>query len=372
MMIGEEMRAQRTLRLKELMKSEGMDHMVLIPGPNLHYFSGLKIHAFEQATMLFFTLGSRDVIFLPTLEFPNASSILGDDYGYYQYTDEEGPDKVLHGLAKELNLDGKKIGIEFLTMRVMEYELLRKYCSRGSFVNGEPIISQIRMCKDDEEISHMRRAADITQRALDATLEMIRPGVTEHEIGNQLKIQAFSLGSGELHKEPIVTSGPRTASPHAKTSDRRINAGELVMIDTGASSGGYACDLTRTFAVGSIDDEFRKIYGIVKKANEAVIGFPHPKFTAEELDGAAREYIEAQGYGQFFIHRTGHGLGLEEHEPPYIVKGNKMEMRAGMTFTVEPGIYLPGKGGVRIEDNVVVTSGGLEKLTSYPTELTIL
>lgn len=366
------MRARRKRALKESIKSNGLDYMVLVPGPNLYYFSGLKLNAFERTTMLFFSARSEDVIFLPKLEAPNASSILGDDYTYYQYTDEEGPHKILKALLGDLNIDRKKMGIEFLGMRVMEYELLRRSCPRASFVNAEPAISEIRMCKDDGEISSMRRAADITQRALDATLKMIRPGVTEHEIGNQLKIEGFSLGSGELHKEPIVTSGPRTASPHAKTSDRRINAGELVMIDTGASSEGYACDLTRTFALGGIDDEFRKIYEIVKRATEAVIGFAKPEFTAEDLDGAAREYIEAQGYGQFFIHRTGHGLGIEEHEPPYIVKGNKMKMRVGMTFTVEPGIYLPGRGGVRIEDNVVVTSSGLEKLTTYPTELRIL
>lgn len=366
------MRKQRMLALKESMKSQDIDYVVLVPGSNLYYFSGLEMDTSERPTMLFVNPRSKDVIFLPTVEGPEASTILTEEYTYYYYTDEEGPKKVLKALVKDLNLNRKKIGIEFLRMRVMEYELLREYSPHTSFANGEHIISEIRMCKDDEEISCMRRAADITQRALEATVEVIRPGITEQEVANQLKIQTISLGSGKLPKEPIVTSGPRTASPHAETSKRTISTGDLVMIDTGASYHGYACDLTRTFAVKSISDEFRKIYEIVRKANEAVIGFPNKEFTAEELDDVARNIIECQGYGNYFIHRTGHGLGLEEHEPPYIVKGNKMQMKIGMTFTIEPGIYLSERGGVRIEDNVVVTSHGLGELTSYPKELMIL
>jgi len=366
------MTSRRKLRLKDLMKSQEMDYLVLAIGPSLYYFTGLKMQVHERPTLLFIASRSTDAIFLPKLEFSNAESILMDEYTYYTYTDEGGPDETLKVLSTELDLDGKRIGIEFMGMRVMEYELLRRHGVHASFVDGVPIVAEIRMCKDEEELYCMRQAAEITEKALEETLETIGPGVTEQEVANELKIQMLSLGSGELWKQPIVTSGCRTAFPHAKTSKRVINPGDLVMIDTGANYEGYACDLTRTFAVESIDDELRKIYEIVKKANEAVIHFPNPKFTAEELDQVARNVIETQGYGEFFIHRTGHGLGLEGHEPPYIVKGNKMEMKTGMTFTVEPGIYLPEVGGVRIEDDVVVTNNGLEELTTYPKELKIL
>jgi len=366
------MRSERKTKLKILMKSSGMDYLVLLIGPSFYYFTGLRMHLHERVTILFISSGSNDTIFLPKLEFPNASSILTEEYTYYTYTDEEGPDKALKSLSKDLGLDDKKIGIDFLGMRAMEYELLRGHAPRASFVNGEPIISEVRMCKDDEEISYFRRAVEITEKALKATTEMIRPGVSEQEVANALQIQMFSLGSGELWKQTVVLSGPRTAFPHSKSSKRVIEAGDLVMIDTGATYEGYVCDLTRTFAVGSIDNELRKIYEVVKEANEAVIKFSKPKFTAEELDQVARDAIEKHGYGKFFVHRTGHGLGLEGHEPPYIVKGNKMEMKIGMTFTDEPGIYLPNKGGVRIEDDLVVTNKGLESLTTYPRELMIL
>jgi Xaa-Pro aminopeptidase len=366
------MRSERNTKLKALMKSSGMDYLVLLIGPSFYYFTGLRMHLHERVTMLFISSGAQNAIFLPKLELPNASSILTGEYTYYSYTDEEGPDQPFQALSKDLDMDGKKIGIDFLGMRAMEYELLRRYAPRAFFVNGEPVISEVRMCKDEGEISYFRRAVEITEKALKAITEMIRPGVTEQEVASALQIKMFSLGSGELWKQTIVTSGARTAFPHSKSSKKVINVGDLVMIDTGATYEGYVCDLTRTFAIGNIDDEFRKIYEVVKEANEAVIKFSKPKFTAEELDQVARNVIEKHGYGKFFIHRTGHGLGLEGHEPPYIVKGNKMEMKIGMTFTDEPGIYLPDKGGVRIEDNVVVTGKGLECLTTYPKELTIL
>jgi Xaa-Pro dipeptidase len=275
-------------------------------------------------------------------------------------------------MSKDLHLSGKKVGVEFLHMRVLELELIKKNASDTALVNGESMIADLRMRKDEEEIACMRKAAEITEEALAATIKMIRPGMTEFEIGSRFKIEALSHGSGELPKEPIIASGPRSASPHTKTSTRAVNAGEMLIMDVGATFEGYICDLTRTFAIGQIDEEFRKIYEIVKRANEAPMKMSRQRFAAEELDRMARDVIEAEGYGPFFIHRTGHGLGLEEHEPPYIVKGNALEMELGMTFTIEPGIYLPGRGGVRIEDNVVVTRRGIEKLTSYPADLTVL
>ena len=367
------MKSQRISALQTSMDSRGIDIMVLIPGPNLYYFSGIKMHTSERPTMFFVSRQAADgSVFLPNLEVPNASSILGSDYALYAWTDEEGPEDKFKSLCIDLQLEGKKVAVEFLRMRVMELELLKRYAPDTVYVDGESLIAELRMCKDSEEIACMRKAAEITEKALQATVEMIRPGVTEYEVASQLKIQGFINGSGELPKEPIVSSGPRTASPHTKTSRRAIEAGDLVMIDTGASYEGYACDLTRTFAVGNIDDELKKIYEIVKDANQAVIRYWKSGVRAEELDQVARDVIEAAGYGQFFIHRLGHGLGLEGHEPPYMVRGNKLIMQSGMTFTDEPGIYLPGKGGVRIEDDVVVTDSGLEYLTSYPRELSIL
>lgn len=363
---------QRTLKLKELMKSQEMDYMVLIPGANLYYFSGLKMHLSERPSMLFLNADSEDAILLPKIAFPTASPVLKDEYAYYLYSDDEGYDNALKTLVKELDLDGKKTGVASMNMRVMEYELLKRHAPHSSFVDGSPIIDDLRMCKDEKELSFMRQAAGITEKALEATIKMIRPGVTELDILNELKSQMLSLGSGDLFKVLCVISGPRTGNPIGLASNRRIEAGDLVMIDTGATYEGYANDMTRTFAVGNIDQELKNIYEIVKRAQEAVTNFSKKKFTAEELDHVARDIIEQEGYGKYRLHRNGHGIGLEQHEPPYIVKGNKMEMKVGMIFSNEPGMYLPNRGGVRIEDLVVVTSKGLEPLTNFPRELMIL
>jgi Xaa-Pro dipeptidase len=312
------------------------------------------------------------MILLPALDLLNVSSILAEEYTYYTYTDDEGPEKALKTLIKKSSLDGKKIGIEFLNMRVMEYELLKKNAPNASFVNGAPIIMGLRMVKDEEELLCLKEAAKITEKALDATLAIAHPGISELELLNELEIQMLSLGSGELWKNQIVASGPRSAYPHSKASNRVIEPGDILMIDTGATYEGYPCDITRTFSVNRINEEFKKVYAIVKEANEAVISLPNKNFTADELDQVVRNVITDHGYGEFFIHRTGHGIGLEGTEPPYILRGNKMEMKIGMTFTIEPAIYLPNKGGVRIEDEVIVTDNGLEYLTNYSRELKIL
>jgi Xaa-Pro dipeptidase len=366
------MKEERLTRFRTLMQAEKLDYFVLFIGPSFYYFTGLRMQIHERPTLLFISAESSDAIFLPKLEFPNARAILGDALGYYIYTDAEGWEKPFRNASEKLRLNGKRIGIEFMHMRVHEYDLLRRGAPEASFNDGTGIVAEVRMVKDEDEISLMKKAAEITEKALEATLYKIRPGATEEEVANENKLQMLRLGSGELWKQPIVTSGPRSAFPHAKTSGKKIAIGEIVMIDTGATYQGYTCDLTRTFAVDQLDEELKKVHGIVHDAVSAVIGYKANAFTAQELDGVARQVINQKGYGEYFIHRTGHGLGLEGHEPPYIVQGNKMPLREGMTFTVEPGIYLPERGGVRIEDDVVVTKSGVEELTHFPRELRIL
>ena len=175
-------------------------------------------------------------------------------------------------------------------------------------------------------------------------------------------------GGEGLSFSPIVVAGPNAASPHSTPSERPIQPGETIVVDCGVTVGGYAADITRTFAVGELEPEMARVYDVVRAANEAGREAVRPGIPAEQVDQAARAVIKDAGYGEYFFHRTGHGLGLETHEPPYIVAGNQRLLEPGMTFTVEPGIYLPGRGGVRIEDDVVVTADGGESLTTFPRE----
>jgi Xaa-Pro dipeptidase len=219
----------------------------------------------------------------------------------------------------------------------------------------------------------MQEAVYIAQKALEETLPEIESGISERELAGKLVVALLANGSDpEMPFSPIVASGPNSANPHAFPTDRQLSKGDMLIIDWGANVGGYFSDLTRTFAVGGVNEEMSKIAQIVLDANVAARSKAGPGVPAQEIDQAARKVIESAGYGEFFTHRTGHGLGIEGHEEPYIREGNPVPLIPGMTFTIEPGIYLPGKGGVRIEDDVVVTNEGLLSFSDMPRELKIL
>jgi Xaa-Pro dipeptidase len=229
------------------------------------------------------------------------------------------------------------------------------------------------MYKDEAEIAAMRQAVDIAQRALQATLPAIQTGMTERQLASELTLQLLRNGSDpDLPFAPIVASGPNSANPHAAPSDRRLVSGDLLVLDWGASMKGYLSDLTRTISLGEPRPEHARIAQVVLEANAAARALAAPGVRAGEVDQAARAVIEEAGYRQYFTHRTGHGLGLEGHEEPYIMAGSSLALEAGMTFTIEPGIYLPGQGGVRIEDDFLITSSGGESLSDLPRDLIIL
>jgi Xaa-Pro dipeptidase len=216
----------------------------------------------------------------------------------------------------------------------------------------------------------MRRAAAVPERVLREAAPQIQPGMTELDVAGLIMKVSLSQSLKEMVSYPLVQTGLSAAFPHAFAGERGVQKGDLVVIDFGAVVDSYASDITRTIAVGEPSDEMKRIYDLVKKANEAGRAAVKPGATCEDVDRAARDVIEQAGFGKYFTHRTGHGLGLDGHEPPYIVKGNKTVLQPGMTFTVEPGIYIEGKGGVRIEDDVLVTKDGGESLTTFPRELT--
>jgi Xaa-Pro dipeptidase len=235
------------------------------------------------------------------------------------------------------------------------------------------VISALRLVKDEVEVKSIRHAVEVAERALQATLSLFLVGMTERELAAELVMQLLRAGSeSEFPFSPIVASGPNSAIPHATPTDRAIQAGDLLIMDWGAKIDGYVSDITRTFAIGDIDPEFAQIYRIVTQANAAGRDAIRPEITCGEIDHAAREIIEAAKFGDYFLHRTGHGIGMEGHEPPYIQAGSDQRLIPGMTFTVEPGIYLPDRGGVRIEDDMLVTEDGGVSLTTYPRELEVI
>lgn len=360
----------RQERLASAMKRLGLNALALNPGPSLQYLSGLNFHLMERPVMMIFTVGDAPVIVLPELE---SAKVEAAPFPLRAFTYGEDPEKwaeAFRQAAMAAEIDGATVGVEPRRLRFLELRLLEAASPEARIISGEEALAELRMLKDQAELAAMRRAVDIAQRALNATLPFIKPGISEKDLASELTLQLYRNGSdSEMPFTPIVSAGPNSANPHASPTNRLIVPGDLLVIDWGASFEGYFSDLTRTFAIGEVEPHLREIARVVKEANLAGQEAVRPGATAGEVDRAAREVIEKAGYGQYFIHRTGHGLGLEAHEEPYIRAGNELILKPGMTFTIEPGIYLPGENGVRIEDNVAVTETGCETLSDLPRDL---
>jgi len=364
----------RLNRLRAALAAANLDCAAAIAGPNLYYLTGLSFHLSERPTVGFFPVSGDPVLVAGSLEESKITGGAPYPVRHFVYTDADGPGAAFREAALALKLGKGRLGVEGRRMRVMELHLLEESFANPTVEPAEEFFAALRMTKDEMEIGYMRQAVQIAERALAATLPKIRAGMTEREVAAELVVQTLRAGSdADLPFAPIVASGPNAALPHAFVTDRVIQPGDLLTLDWGAATRGYFADLTRTFAVGGeMDPELKKIYELVKGANAAGKAAARPGVTCASVDAAARKVIADGGYGEFFVHRLGHGLGLEGHEDPSMHGRNEMRLEAGMTFTVEPGIYLPGKGGVRIEDDVVVTANGCESLSTYPRELQII
>ncbi|MGD9091794.1 MAG: Xaa-Pro peptidase family protein [Anaerolineales bacterium] len=364
----------RQSKLRQALKSSDLDGLVLNPGPSLTYLTGLHFHLMERPIVVIFTPDDTVFAVIPKLEAAKLKDISFPINAFYYGEDPASwPEEFGDALEATDLLGEYQIGVEPSRLRLLELRYLENAAPKGSFVSAEQVLSSLRMYKDANEIKAMRKAAHIAQEALSATLPSISVGASEKEIASELTSQLLCYGSeSNLPFFPIVASGPNSANPHATPTDRVFSPGDMLVIDWGATYHGYVSDITRTFAIGEVEDELIQIYEAVARANEAGRQVAKPGVTAGSVDAAARQVIESAGYAKFFTHRTGHGLGMEGHERPYIRAGNKLPLAPGMTFTVEPGIYLPNRNGVRIEDDVVITEDGSQSLTDFPRHLQVL
>jgi Xaa-Pro aminopeptidase len=265
-----------------------------------------------------------------------------------------------------------RIGIEAEQTSVALFRALAGMLSGQELIPLGRELDDLRVVKDDGEIQVLGQCAELASSAFLAILEKIKPGAVERDIALALEFAMKTGGADDKSFDFIVASGPRGALPHGKAGARAIGKGELVTMDFGALYQGYHSDETVTLAVGQPDARQKEIYGIVKDAHDRAIAAVRPGVSLKELDGKARSYIEAKGYGSYFGHGLGHGVGLEVHEKPVVSFKSEGVVEEGMVFTIEPGIYIPHWGGVRIEDTVVVTSDGCLPLTNVPKELMIL
>jgi Xaa-Pro dipeptidase len=352
---------ERQAKLRAAAKSRGWQAVLVTPSTNLAYATGLSMSRSERLTaLLLFTEGPA-VLITPAFEESNVTrDATVDDVKTWQ----EDQDPV--GIAAKL-LTGKTIGIEGST--AYSTTSLVSTAASAKAEDATPVFDALRSVKAEEELSFIREAGRRTVLAIAGTHARLRRGMTEQDVSAILEGEFAKVG---VRGEGLVQFGPSSALPHGGPGDRALSRGDVVLIDCGCRVRGYTSDVTRTVSFGTPSDEVRKVYGIVDRAQVAGIAALDAGRTGEEVDRAARKVIEDAGYGDFFTHRLGHGLGLDGHEQPYLVKGNRKPLVAGNTVTIEPGIYLPGKFGVRIEDDYGVKEKGLVSLSVRPTELVIL
>jgi len=357
-------------QLNSSLRSSGLDAVILNPGPTLTHLTGLHFHLMERPVVLLFAKDQDPAIVLPELELQKVASL---PYQLQVFPYPENPeewDAAFRKATQALGLDGKRIGVEPRQLRLLEFRHVKAGAPEADYPDASDVLSSLRLRKEQTEVESMRHAVKIAQGALEATLPLIKIGMTEKELSSELVVQLLEQGSEpEMPFAPIVSGGPNAANPHASPSERKLQSGDLLVVDWGATYDGYISDLTRTFAVGEVDEEYKKVHQIVQEANAAGRAAGKPGVPCANVDKAARDVIEKAGYGIYFTHRTGHGIGMEGHEEPYMRGDNMQLLEPGMAFTVEPGIYLPNRNGVRIEDNVVITETGADVLSEMLREI---
>lgn len=358
----------RQNRLREI---AGVEAIAVVPGANMIYFTGLHFHLSERPIIGLFTPDGNLSMIIPELEVPKLHERPDLEVRAFPWNDADGFMPAFEQAVRELGLSDSTLGVDGLTMRVTEMLAFQSVDSSLKVSAIEREIIKIRAIKMPDEIEAIRQAIQISEEALARLMTYVQPGMSEIEIAKKLTEEMVAGGIQGEAFTPLVQTGPNSALPHGMLTDRRLGADEYLLIDYGGRMHEYPADITRTFCLGTPTAEMRKIYDVVLAANQAAIAASGPGVPMGAVDKAARDIITAAGYGQYFIHRTGHGLGLEGHELiPQIAAGVEDLLEPGMAFTIEPGIYIPGLGGVRVEDNVVITETGVDVLTTYPRSLT--
>ncbi|WP_420855840.1 M24 family metallopeptidase [Thermoactinospora rubra] len=359
----------RLAAVQQATAAAGIDALLLTPGPDLRYVSGYEALPLERLTCLVVPASGEPFMMVPRLELPAAQASpaarLGLEFVAWDETDDPYAMVAARlGAVRTVGLADRMWALASLRFRAA--------MPGAEQVLAGSVLRRLRMRKSPAEVAALREAGQAIDTVHRQVPALLKAGRTEREVGRDLHDAILAAGHTTVDFV-IVGSGPNGASPHHELSDRVIQAGEPVVVDIGGQlPSGYCSDSTRTYCVGEPPADFAAYYAVLQRAQEAACAAVRPGVPCEAVDAAAREVIAQAGYGEYFIHRTGHGIGIETHEEPYIVAGNAEPLEPGMAFSVEPGIYLPGRHGARIEDIVVCTEGGGERLNAVPRELIII
>ncbi|MFC5542554.1 MAG: Xaa-Pro peptidase family protein [Bacilli bacterium] len=361
---------KRIEKVQSYLKDQHIDLAFITNPDNVFYFSGFRSNPHERLLGIAIFQDMDPFIICPKMEIPDAKAS-GWPFDVIGHGDTDQPWNILANEIQSRTKNISTIAIEKEHLTVDRYESLQSCIQDASFVSIDEQMNQLRVIKDADELEKLRQAAALADYAIDVGVKAIKEGITELEIV-QIIESAIKEKGYSMSFETTVLSGPKAASPHGTPGNRKIQKGDFVLFDLGVIYEGYCSDITRTVAFGEITEEQRKIYETVKRSNEQSIKAVKPGVRCMDLDRISRDIISQEGYGEYYTHRLGHGLGISIHEFPSVTGTNELELKPGMVFTIEPGIYKTGVAGVRIEDDVVVTENGVEVLTKYPKELIIL
>lgn len=357
--------ARRRAQLRERLRAAGADACVLFPGRNLQYLTGFEEAPGERHLLLVLPAEGEPAMLLPALYDQQVREATDLD-DYRAYADDEDPVPLLRDIAEDRGLSGERLLVDDTLHARFLLDLRQAFDGLEVGLASE-VLAPMRCRKDGSELEALRRSAAAADAAMAAVRDLGEElvGRAERATAREVRDQLADAGGEGVAFDVIAGSGPNGAKPHHTHGDRVLQRGDPVVLDFGTRVDGYVSDTTRTVVpAGDPPEGFEAVHDLVHEAQQAGVDAVEPGATTGDVDAAARGVIEAAGYGERFVHRTGHGVGLDVHEEPYVVSGGDTVLEEGMVFSVEPGVYLPGEFGVRIEDLVVVTADGCERLNT--------
>lgn len=359
--------SERMARVRAAMAEAGVDVLLVTPGSDLRYLTGYDAVALERLTCLVAPVDGEPFLTVPRLELAAAQAVPGLDVELVAWDETDDPYALIArrlGTVATVGLDDHMWAAKVLAFRAAMPATTQTLASE--------VLRELRMRKTPSEVESLRAAGAAIDAVHRQMGDWLRAGRTEHQVAADIK-EAIVAAGHDRADFAIVASGPNAASPHHEASGRVIREGDVVVIDIGGvMPDGYCSDSTRTYAIGEPPAQFVEYFAVLLAAQQAQVAAARPGITASALDAVGRDIISEAGYGSHFIHRTGHGIGLDVHEEPYIVAGSELVLDPGMAFSIEPGIYLAGRHGARIEDIVVCTVDGAERLNLTGRDLVVL
>ncbi|MCW4115357.1 Xaa-Pro peptidase family protein [Aurantimonas sp. MSK8Z-1] len=358
--------ADRLAALRTRMQETGIDLVALGPGAHMHWVAGFHPHPDERPCLLL--IGpQREAFLMPSLNAEGAR--VDTDIAFYPWSDDTGPTAALAAALDAVGASDAGVVSLDETMRADFALLLLGALPKARHGFAGETVGALRMKKSEAEYRELKMNARLDDVAMQTAYAAIRPGISERDIAATVRAQFAADGARPMFT--IIGSGPNGAFPHHSVSDRVLQRGDAVVIDIGGSRGDFPSDMTRMAVVGEAPEGYAEVHAVVEAAVRAALAAARPGVRAKTVDAAARTVITDAGYGEYFVHRTGHGLGLEIHEPPYITSTSETVLEAGMVFSIEPGIYLPGRFGIRLEDIVFLREDGPEILSDLPRDVRV-